>query len=188
MNLYCGDILIEPFVAAHTNILFELINQPEVIEGVRGGVKIDYNSHIEWVNNNLYTPEKKVHLFLTIEATEAVGVILIKNIKNGEGEMGIMVKDIQTSRENQLTSKLLTAILYYAFNELMLDNLIIRIRHSNANSLKIALKIGAIQQSKDEIYYNLILTKTDYELNTINQKLNKRFNPEYKNGTYFTLK
>ncbi|MBC8756296.1 GNAT family N-acetyltransferase [Kordia sp. YSTF-M3] len=176
MIIHVGNITMERFLPEHTDKLYDLINSPEVRKGMRNSAVIPYESHVSWVKANLIETEN-THLFIVIDEDKAKGVVLIKNIADGSGELGIMVNDILGARRTLLTSKLVTGILYYCFHILNFETLHISIIPENINSLTIAKKIGADYKSQDETYQHFLLKKSKYLSSSLNTSLIKRYKP-----------
>lgn len=178
MIIQVGHTFLERFKAEHTNALYKLINTEEVRQGMRNNSIIPYHSHVEWVNKHVLN-NPKTHLFIAMDQDEAKGVVLIKNMENRSGELGIMVRNIQEGRSTLFTCKLVTGILHYAFNTLQFEQLTMCILPKNHNSLTIAQKIGARFQYEDDTYKHFLLTKTDYQTWPLNITLLKRYTPRY---------
>lgn len=176
MKICVGNISMERFQSNHTDMLYDLINSPEVRNGMRNNAEIPYENHLTWVKENLLESDH-THLFITVNDDKAQGVVLIKNILGDTGELGIMVSDISNSRKILLTGKLVTGILYYIFHTLNIQNLIINIIPKNINSREVAIKIGAELQSQDETYMYFLLEKSKYESSRLNTLLRKRYQP-----------
>jgi RimJ/RimL family protein N-acetyltransferase len=176
MIIRVGNISLQRFQPEHTDVLYELINRPEVRKGMKNSAEIPYESHLFWVKENLIEGNN-VHLFVVINEGRGLGAALIKNITYDSGELGIMVRDIISSRKMLLTSKLLTGILYYAFHKMNFQYLNIRILPDNIDSINTANKIGADFQSQDETYQHFVLMKTKYESFPLNKLLLKRYIP-----------
>jgi len=176
MIIRVGNILMRRFLPEHTDILYRLINNPEVRKGMRNSNEIPWENHLSWVQKNLLE-EGDVHLFVVMDEGLGQGVALIKNISGNTGELGVMVGDIDSARKTLLTSKLLTGVLYYFFNTLNLRYLNISILHGNTNSLITAKKIGAEFQGQDDIYKYFILEASKYESLPLNRSLLRRYQP-----------
>jgi len=176
MTIHIGNTTIERFAPEHTDLLYRLINSPEVRRGMSNSAEIPYESHLKWVNANLLESEN-VHLFIAANEEQGQGVVLLKNITEDSGELGIMVGDIVGCRRTQLTGKLVTGILYYAFHQLNFQTLNLRILPGNTNSLTVAKKIGAEFLGEDELYQHFSLSKSTYESYPLNQMLVKRYQP-----------
>ncbi|MBE5321369.1 GNAT family N-acetyltransferase [Pedobacter sp. MR2016-19] len=176
MSILVGNTVLHCFKAQHADMLYSLINRQEVRMGMSDSAKIPYESHLNWVKENLIE-SSKVHLFMVISNDEALGVALIKNLTNDSAELGIMVADTIDTKKMLLTSKLLTGILFYVFHKMHFQNLEIRILPGNENSLRTAKKIGAELQCQDETYQYFLLTKTKYKSYPLNKLLANRYKP-----------
>ncbi len=176
MKIQVGQIAITRFKPEHTDLLFQVINNPEVRKGMQHTAPISYESHLSWVKENLIDHEN-VHLFLVADDKECQGVVLIKNLTNDSGELGIMMADIFYSRENMLTSKMITGILYYAFQVLKISQLSMSILPDNFNSLSLAKKIGAVYIGENQTYLFLEIDKFTYYNHPLNALLFKRYKP-----------
>ncbi len=177
MIIRVGNSIIERFLPEHTDLLYRLINSPEVRKGMSNSAVIAYENHVSWVNEHLLETEN-VHLFVANHEEQGKGVVLLKNINGNSGELGIMVGDIVGCRRTQLTGKLVTGILYYAFHTLNFETLNLRILPGNINSLTVAKKIGAEFLYEDETYRHFSLSKSKYETFPLNQMLLKRYQPK----------
>lgn len=176
MIISVGNISLQRFLPEHTDLLYNLINRPEVRKGMRNSVEIPYESHLSWVKENLID-SNNVALFLAIDESRALGAALIKNIKGDSGEIGIIVADSAVAGKMFLTSKLLTGILYFAFHEMKFQHLNIRIIPENSKSIAAAKKIGAEFQGQDETYKHFLLEKTKCETFSFNKTLLNRYQP-----------
>ncbi len=176
MNIRVGNISMQRFLPEHTDMLYHLINNPEVRKGMKNSSRISYESHLSWVKENLLE-EKYVHLFVAMDEHQNHGVALIKNMTADSGELGIMVGDIIGARKTLLTSKLVTGILYYAFHQLNFQSLNMCILPENNNSLTTAKKIGAASQGQDETYQHFLLERSQYESFALNKLLLERYQP-----------
>jgi RimJ/RimL family protein N-acetyltransferase len=176
MIIHVGNISMQRFLPEHTGMLYKLINNPEVRKGMSNSAEIPYASHLLWVKKNLLEGDR-VHLFVVADENHGQGVALIKNISGKSGELGIMVGDITAARKTLLTSKLLTGILYYAFDQLNLQYINICILPGNINSLVTAKKIGAEFQGQDETYQYFLLEKSKYGGLSLNRALIGRYQP-----------
>lgn len=176
MSIRVGNIVLQRFQSQHSDMLYNLINLPEVRMGMSNSSQIPYESHLNWVKENLIE-SSKVHLFIVIRDNEALGVALIKNLTDDSAELGIMVADTINVKKMLLTSKLLTGILYYVFHKMHFMKLEIRILPCNENSLCTAKKIGAELQGQDETYQHFLLTKAKYESFPLNNLLANRYKP-----------
>ncbi len=176
MKIHVGNIILERFTAVHTKLLFELINTPEVRQGMRNSTPVSYESHVQWTQAHLLHSEE-TQLFVYEASNQANGVVLLKNITEHTAELGVMVENISNARKTQLTGKLLTAILHYGFQQLQLEEIHIKIIPENSNSIETALKIGATFQQQDETYRQYLLTKSQYQTFPLHQLLIKRYQP-----------
>jgi RimJ/RimL family protein N-acetyltransferase len=180
MSIRVGNIVLQSFKSQHTDMLYSLINRHEVRMGMSNSSQIAYESHLNWVKENLIE-SSKVHLFMVISNGEALGVALIKNLTGDSAELGIMVADTIEAKKMLITSKLLTGILFYVFHQMRFKNLKICILPGNENSLRTAKKIGAELQGQDETYQYFLLTKTKYKSYPLNKLLNSRYKPVITN-------
>ncbi|WP_406826865.1 GNAT family N-acetyltransferase [Pedobacter sp. KACC 23697] len=176
MSIRVGNIVLQRFKSQHADMLYSLINRHEVRMGMSNSDKIPYESHLNWVRENLIE-SSKVHLFMVISNEEALGVALIKNLTDDSAELGMMVADTIEAKKMLLTSKLLTGILFYVFHQMRFRKLDIRILPGNENSLRTAKKIGAELQGQDETYQYFLLTETKYKSYPLNKLLNTRYKP-----------
>jgi RimJ/RimL family protein N-acetyltransferase len=176
MIIHISNISIQRFTAEHTDPLYELINQPEVRKGMSNSAAIPYEKHLQWVKENLLEGNR-VHLFMLADQCYGLGAVLLKNIDDKSGEIGIMVSKNVAARMNSLTGKLLTGILFYAFQQLDLQYVHMRILPHNKSSIATAQKIGAEFQSEDETYQNFRLEKSKHDSYPFNQSLIQRYHP-----------
>lgn len=176
MILRVGNIFMRRFLPEDTELLYHLINRPEVRKGMSKSDEITYQSHVGWIKRNLIKGNN-VHLFLVTHEGQGLGVALIKNITQNSAELGIMVGNSITAQKMLLTGKLIAGILHYAFDEMKLQYLEIRIIPENSKSIATAKKIGADFQRRDDIYMYFLLEKTRYETHPFNMRLFDRYRP-----------
>jgi len=176
MKIVVGDTELVEFKQAHTDALFKLVNDSSIRQGMRNKQNIPYQDHLKWVSKNLLA-NKTTHLFMTYQDVHPIAVTLLKNLNNGSGELGIMVKDARQSRNSLLVSKLICGILHYAYKDLKLDSLVMNIILDNKDSYNLARKIGAVDQYQNDTYLNFKLTKEKYLFLYLHQAMNRRFQP-----------
>jgi RimJ/RimL family protein N-acetyltransferase len=176
MIIRVGNISLRRFLPEHTDLLYDLINRPEVRKGMSNSAEIPYESHVSWVKENLIDGNN-VHLFLVTDDGRGLGAALIKNITRDSAELGIIVGDSIAAGRMLLTSKLLAGILHYSFHEMKFLYLNIQIIPANRKSIAAANKIGADFQGQDETYQHFLLEKTKYETYPLNKLLLERYQP-----------
>lgn len=181
MIIRVANVLIQRFLPEHTDLLYELVNHPSVRQGMSNKTEITYADHLTWVKENLLL-ETDTHLFVAEHVNYGRGVVLIKNMSRDAGELGIMVDDISGARQTQFVSKLITGILFYAFEQCHLSRLDMNIVPSNQSSLNLAKKIGAHYQFADTVYQRFLLNDQTYRSSRRHQLLIARYQPVIESG------
>ena len=95
-----------------TDDLYAVRNHESVRSLLADPRPIAYDSHVNWVNQNLI-PGRDILLFLAHAQDEAIGLTLLKRLAPDTVELGVMFRDAQ--RHAMLPSQAAVAMVYLAF-------------------------------------------------------------------------
>jgi RimJ/RimL family protein N-acetyltransferase len=158
MRIRSGKVELRAFEPALSDALYAVRNHPSVRRNLRDPQPIARESHDRWVRENL-VEARKLHLFLAFHGATPAGIALLRNFRDREAEIGVMVVDPE--RHRLLAYVAAHLIGYYAFEMLELDRLLSCVPLQHAQALEFNLRCGfeATGEASD-LYHVLVLTKT----------------------------
>ena len=92
MQIRSGDLTLVAFNERLTDTVFAIRNHPSVRAGMRDSSPLSLESHSKWVQENLLQ-EQRVHLFVIEVSGQALGIALLRNLRDDAAEIGVMVVD-----------------------------------------------------------------------------------------------
>ncbi|WP_338470962.1 GNAT family protein [Niallia sp. XMNu-256] len=175
MNILREEIVLRAIEQEDTQLLKDLINDPEIEKMVVGwSFPVSSNQQINWINS-LGNDRYNVRFIIDINNVGAVGVVSLTRIdyKNGTATINIKLKKEDNIRNKGIGFKAITMLIDYAFNQLNLNCLVANILNYNTASQKLFEKSGFLLEGtlrkrvfKNGAYQDLLsysLLKSDYK-------------------------
>lgn len=157
MQIRSGDVTLQSFEPALSDVVFRIRNHPSVRSQMRDTAPIEKNKHDQWVIENL-GEASAVHLFVIHAGGNDVGIALLRNFRDEHAEIGVMVVDAVT--RPLVCYKASHLIGYYAFETLDLKKIFSYVPRHNAHALAFNLHCGLESTGDDTaIYHELVLTQ-----------------------------
>ena len=126
----------------------DMVNDIEVQKYISHNRKtISYDSEVEWIDSKL---KKNSLIFSMIEkdTNEFIGNIEIMSITNNIGEMGIAITS--KKQNNHFGQEAIKRLIEYAFNNLMLDGLELKVFDFNPRGIKCYENCGFVKDGKND--------------------------------------
>lgn len=157
MQIRSGDVTLRSFEPALSDVVFRIRNHPSVRSQMRDTAPIEKSQHDQWVMKNLgETPA--VHLFVVHAVEHDVGIALLRNFRDEQAEIGVMVVD--AGIRPLVCYKASHLIGYYAFETLDLKRVFSYVPRHNAHALAFNLHCGLESTGNDTAtYHELVLTQ-----------------------------
>ncbi len=176
MELRSGAIRLVAFTPAMTRKLFEFRNHPSVREGMSDTTPLTWESHQEWVRNNLLNNPHYL-LFIVHARDKPVGIALLRDITDTSAEIGIL---IQNPEQNTRAAYRASQILgQYAFHWLGVQTLYSNVPRHNERALAFNIHCGfSACREPDETYHYLSLSLEHSLEHDLHPRLLSRFGIE----------
>ncbi len=156
MRLRSGDVVLQEFGPALTDVVHVLRNHASVRERMRDSRPISRESHERWVHDNLVA-ERRLALFVVYGREEPVGLALLRNFRGATAEIGVMI--VEAERRRLASYKAVHLIGYYGFEVLALERLLSYVPLHNAAALEFNLRCGLERTgAPSDTYHELMLT------------------------------
>jgi len=132
-------------------------NQKEIIDKLFSHKGIILSKHREWFERYLKDQSRIEFMMIKKEDNKSIGTIGLSNIdlKNQKAEYGILIGEKQERRRGYAAESSY-ALIKYAFNELNLQKIYLRVIFDNINAINLYNKIGFKKEGlfRKEIYKN----------------------------------
>lgn len=157
MELECSDLVLRTITLEDTENILTWRNKPSVKKYFIHQTEISKKEHLDWLETKVKTG--KVIQFIMIEKwnRRPIGSVYLQDIdmKNKKAEFGIFIG------EDKLTNKgfgteAAERIIKYAFDEIELHRLYLRVYEDNLRAISSYLKVGFKREAllKDDVYVN----------------------------------
>ncbi len=173
MQLRSGNISLVSFAPKDTEIVYEIRNHPSVRNFLRNTRPIPWNSHLNWVEENLVI-DKKLLLFIVLQNDTAIGIALLRNFEGKSAEIGVMIK--YPKRHARAAYRAAQVLGHYAFEYLHLDTLYSNVPLHNEHALAFNQKCGFVPTGEaSKHYHRLALTRDASRHHKVHQAFFKRY-------------
>lgn len=157
MRIRSGRVELREFEPSLSDALYAVRNHPSVRRHLRDSQPIARESHDRWVRENL-VDARRLRLFLVSQGEAPAGLALLRNFRDREAEIGVMIVDAE--RRRLLAYVAAHLVGYCAFEVLELDRLLSYVPLAHAQALEFNLNCGfEATGEKSELYQVLALTK-----------------------------
>lgn len=146
MNIIGKKTFLRAIEPEDLDILREIINDPEIEKTVSGwSFPISKIEQIRWYENIIGDKQSSRFIIETKETQEPIGMIYLSEIdwKNRDADTGIKLKRNAPKRQGYATDAVF-ALCEYAFNELQLNRISLKILENNNASIRLYEKCGAV--------------------------------------------
>jgi RimJ/RimL family protein N-acetyltransferase len=176
MQIRSGELTLVAFNERHTNSVFAIRNHPSVRAGMRDSSPLSLESHCKWIHENLLL-EQRVHLFVIEVAGQALGIALLRNLREDTAEIGVMVVD--ADQHPLVCYKAAHLIGYYAFEILDLRRVYSYVPRHNHRALTFNLHCGLRATATPSAdYHELVLTQNDSRTHETHKKFREKYGIE----------
>lgn len=168
-----GDICLKAFEPHFTDTVLELRNHESVRMFMRDTNPIPRESHYRWVKENI-VEQRKVHLFVVHEGTEAVGIALLRDFRDRTAEVGLMVADAPRRRLSCYAGAFM--IGNYGLEVLGLDRLFSYVPRHNEHAFAFNKHFGFVQDGVDDdpVYHRLVLTRECFRMHPTHRRFREK--------------
>ena len=139
MRLRSGSVELRAFEPALTEAVFAVRNHPSVRAHLRDPRPLAWESHVRWVQANL-VEQRLQHLFVAFHAGEVAGITLLRNFREREAEIGVMV--VEPARHRLAAYIAAHLIGYYAFEILGLERLLSYVPVAHRDAVEFNVRCG----------------------------------------------
>ncbi len=137
MNMTYEGVTIRPITEQDTANIIKWRNAPSVVEHFIYRTPLDEKSHLNWLHNRVLTGD--VAQFVIVDNTDKkdVGSVYLRDIDktHKKCEYGIFIGE-ESCRGRGIGSKAAKLALEYAFNELGLNRVFLRVFADNKRAIK----------------------------------------------------
>ena len=132
---YSSSIVLKPILEQHTNLIVSWRNKEFVKNQLFSNRNITVEEHINWLHD--FVEKGLVHQFIIYVNEIPIGTCFIKNIDevHKKGEFGIFIGESEYLGKGigSLATKL---IIDYAFKNLLLNKIYLKVYSDNINAIK----------------------------------------------------
>jgi RimJ/RimL family protein N-acetyltransferase len=176
MRIRSGDVTLQSFDIALSDVVLQIRNHPSVRSQMRNSAAIEKVDHERWVSENIEAA-RSVHLFVVYAADQPVGIALLRDFRGESAEIGVMVMD--AVRRPLVCYKAAHLIGYYAFEVLNLKRVVSYVPRHNAHALAFNLHCGLKDTaSGTETYHELALSQSDSRSHATHKHFREKYGIE----------
>ena len=158
MRLRSGSVELRAFEPALTEAVFKVRNHPSVRAHLRDARPLAWESHVRWVQANL-VEQRREHLFVAFRAGELAGITLLRNFRQREAEIGVMI--VEPGRHRLAAYIAAHLIGYYAFEVLGLERLLSYVPVAHRDALEFNLRCGFEPTGESSADYRVLALSVD---------------------------
>src|SRR3990167_469110 len=163
-------ITLVPFRESDCKTLFDIRNEESIRKGMLNQAPVAWESHQQWVTNNLINP-KNVHLFLIHHKGDIAGFSLLKKLPDRQFELGVILKEKFLKTRVAFLAAIATG--KYSFEELGGESLLSNVPRANLTALNFNQRMGLEIYHTDEKYFYLKADKNIYQHDLVKPQLKK---------------
>jgi len=176
MLIRSGNVTLQLFDAAQSEIVYAIRNHPTVRMHLRDTRPIARDSHDRWIRDNLIEAHT-LWLFVVRQGGNPVGIALLRNVIERTAEIGVMV--VEAGRRPLAGYKAAHLIGYYGFEVLDLDRLFSYVPRHNARALTFNRRCGFVSTGKvTEVYHELVLTQVQSRTHPTHRRFRTKYGIE----------
>lgn len=151
------NIIIRPISIEDTSNILKWRNNESVMENFIFQSKLTEETHLKWFSTKVQTGEVAQFIIEDDESKIDIGSIYLRDIDriNNKAEFGIFIGE-NMSRGKGFGAMATKLILEYAFANLTLNKVFLRVFSDNINAIRTYKKAGFIEEGifKDDVYLN----------------------------------
>lgn len=132
-----NNVMLRPMTEQDTDNVIKWRNAPSVMENFIYRTPLTRETHLNWYNNRVLTGDVAQFIIVDTEANIDVGSVYLRDIdeQNQKCEFGIFIGE-ESCRGKGIGAKASKLILEYAFNELKLNRVFLRVFAKNERAIK----------------------------------------------------
>ena len=132
-----NNVILRPMTEQDTDNVIKWRNAPSVMENFIFRTPLTREAHLNWYNNRVLTGDVAQFIIVDTDTNTDVGSVYLRDIdrNNQKCEFGIFIGE-ESCRGKGIGAKASKLILDYAFNELELNRVFLRVFAKNERAIK----------------------------------------------------
>ena len=132
-----NNVILRPMTEQDTDNVIKWRNAPSVMENFIFRTSLTREAHLNWYNNRVSTGDVAQFIIVDTATNTDVGSVYLRDIdrNNQKCEFGIFIGE-ESCRGKGIGAKASKLILDYAFNELELNRVFLRVFAKNERAIK----------------------------------------------------
>lgn len=132
-----NNVILRPMTEQDTDNVIKWRNAPSVMENFIFRTPLTREAHLNWYNNRVLTGDVAQFIIVDTDTNTDVGSVYLRDIdrNNQKCEFGIFIGE-ESCRGKGIGAKASRLILDYAFNELELNRVFLRVFAKNERAIK----------------------------------------------------
>ncbi len=138
-----NNVMLRPMTEQDTDNVVKWRNSPSVMENFIFRTPLDREAHLNWYNNRVLTGDVAQFIIVDTDTDTDVGSVYLRDIdkQHKKCEFGIFIGE-ESCRGKGIGSSAAKLILDYAFQELKLNRVFLRVFAQNPRAIKSYEKAG----------------------------------------------
>lgn len=138
-----NNVMLRPMTEQDTDNVIKWRNSPSVMENFIFRTPLDREAHLNWYNNRVLTGDVAQFIIVDTDTDTDVGSVYLRDIdkQHKKCEFGIFIGE-ESCRGKGIGSSAAKLILDYAFQELKLNRVFLRVFAQNPRAIKSYEKAG----------------------------------------------
>ncbi len=138
-----NNVMLRPMTEQDTDNVIKWRNSPSVMENFIFRTPLDREAHLNWYNNRVLTGDVAQFIIVDTDTDTDVGSVYLRDIdkQHKKCEFGIFIGE-ESCRGKGIGSSAAKLILDYAFQELELNRVFLRVFAQNPRAIKSYEKAG----------------------------------------------
>ena len=149
-----NNVMLRPMTEQDTDNIIKWRNAPSVMENFIYRTPFTREAHLNWYHNRVLTGDVAQFIIVDTDTNTDVGSVYLRDIdkQNQKCEFGIFIGE-ESCRGKGIGTKATKLILDYAFKELKLNRVFLRVFAKNERAIKSYEKAGFIHEGtfKDDV-------------------------------------
>lgn len=138
-----NNVMLRPMTEQDTDNVIKWRNSPSVMENFIFRTPLDREAHLNWYNNRVLTGDVAQFIIVDTDTNTDVGSVYLRDIdkQHKKCEFGIFIGE-ESCRGKGIGSSAAKLIIDYAFQELKLNRVFLRVFAQNPRAIKSYEKAG----------------------------------------------